>query len=158
MSPRGPIPVFTWNGDLEVDENDDDAQRLTAGMARIPSEHIRAALLEGDLKVSFPFRDNEHGGFHMDVEFDGATYALFVMWTGIGGPSDNYFAVQSDTKRGIWATLFGRPVPDQELSEISAVLSTALARINQIENLLWLTSQEFQASYCDGAPLPSTGT
>ena len=152
-----PIPVFKWHGDLEIENEDDqDGQRLTAGMARLPAEALRDAFAQGQTVVGELYRDNGLGGYFLWIDIHGTEYKVFVNWTGIGGPHDDYFAIQGGRVRGCLTSLFGPPESDDELSEYAEVLAKALSRIAPIVELYWLTSDEFSACYCRGAPLPKT--
>ncbi len=158
MTTLRPIPVFTWSGDLEVDENDDDGQRLTAGMARIPTDALREALEANNVLVRDVFRDNGLGGYFLWADADGTPYKFFLNWTGIGDAEEDYFAIQGGRQKGLLASLFSRRETDEEISKMVSLLSTAINQIPEIENLQWLTEDEFHASYCDGKPLPKLST
>ena len=93
------------------------------------------------------------GGWHFTVEIGGQTFGVFTLWTGIAG--QDYFAVQTDLKRGVLAVSFGKPVLDERLEPICRALVEAFAMLPKVKDLQWLSDEQFAASYCRGEPLPA---
>jgi hypothetical protein len=147
------VAVFKWQGELSSDD-EDDPERLTVELARPAAETLLAELRNRGYVTNVETPYSGEGGWHFTIDVEDRTYSVFTMWTGIGKPDEDYFAVQPLLQRGFFGTLFVRRPPDDILEPLCLVLDATLKEIPSVTHLQWLTDQEFKKAYCDGEPLP----
>src|SRR4051794_31406015 len=104
------VAVFKWDGELPGDDVERDPERLTTLTAKAPAEAIHGALRSRGYRLNADAPYDGEGGWHFRVEVGGRTFGVFTLWTGIA--HQDYFAVQTDLKRGALAALFRKPVRD----------------------------------------------
>ena len=107
------VAVFKWDGKLHGCDIESDPERLTTLTARAPAEAILAALRSRDYRTNVDPPYDGEGGWHFTVEIGVHTFGVFTLWTGIA--DQDYFAVQLERKRGVFAALFGKRVQDERL-------------------------------------------
>lgn len=155
LNPPPTIPVFKWSGELGINGDQDDPEKLTVSLSRNPAESVLSAIRAAgyDTNVEDPYEGE--GGWHFTVKIGADTFSLFTHWTGIGSNTDDYFAIQPSLEQGIFRTLFGKRIPEDRLQPIATVLRKVLPHVPGIADLYWLNDQQFAAAYCDGEPLPN---
>ena len=147
------VAIFKWN--VPVPESDeDDPERLALLSAQPPAQALLAALIERGYTSSDEFLDDEKGGWYFHLTLANETYFVLVMWTGIGEPDEDYFAVQFHIPRGCLGLFLAR-LPDSAVEPACRVVDEVLRSLPLVSHLQWLTDQEFRAAYCDGEPLPN---
>ena len=147
------VAVFKWDGELPTHDVESNPERLTTLTAKAPSEAIHDALRSRGYRTNVDAPYDGEGGWHFTVEIEGHTFGVFTLWTGIA--DQDYFAVQTDLKRGALAALFRKPVQDERLEPICRALDEAFAMLPRVKDLQWLSDEQFAASYCRGEPLPA---
>ena len=145
------VAVFKWDGELPTHDVEGDPDRLTTLTAKAPAEALLGALRSRGYRTDVDAPYDGEGGWHFTVEIEGVTFGVFTLWTGIAG--QDFFAVQTDLKRGVLAALFKKPVQDERLEPICRALDEAFATLPRVTQ--WLSDEQFAASYSRGDPLPA---
>lgn len=142
------VAIFKWADELPGFDVESDPERLTTLTAKAPAEAIHGALRSRGYCTNAESPCEGEGGWHFTVEIDGLTFGVFTLWTGIG--DRDYFAVQTDLKRGVFAALFLKPVQDERLEPVCRVLDEAFAVLPRVKDLHWLSAEQFKETYSRG--------
>jgi hypothetical protein len=129
------VAVFKWDGELPTHDVESDPERLTTLIAKAPAEAIHSALRSRGYRTNVDTPYDGEGGWDFVVETAGRTFGIFTLWTGIA--DQDYFAVQTDLKRGVLAALFRKPVQDERLEPICAIPQSRGQR--RLDQRRWLT-------------------
>jgi hypothetical protein len=147
------VAIFKWNEPLP-ESDEDDPERLTLLAAQPAAQAMLAALIDRGYASSDETLGDEEGGWHFHFTLPNQRYFVLVMWTGIGEPDEDYFAVQFHIPRGCLGLLLPR-LPDSAVEPACRAVDEILRSLSPVTHLQWVTDQEFRAAYCDGDPLPN---
>ena len=145
------VAVFKWGGEIPGFDVERDPERLTTLTARAPAEAILNALRSRGHVTDVDVPYDGEGGWHFTVQIEDRTFGVFTLWRGIA--DEDYFAVQLDFKRGVFAALFRKPVRDERLEPICRAIDEALASVPRVIDLQWLTDEQFNKCYGSNEPL-----
>ena len=139
------VAVFRWAGELPRDCGGGDPERLTTLAARAPAEAVLGALRSRGYRTDVEVPYDGEGGWHFTVDVGPHAFGVFTHWTGIAG--EDSFAVQLDLRRGAFAALFRKRVPDGRLEPACRALDEAFASLPRAKELRWLSDEQFANSY-----------
>ena len=88
--------------------------------------------------------DYGEGGWHLDVEIQGARFSLFIHWAEIGEPSVDSWVIQPGKQTGIVRRLFGRKPSATEFAPICELLHDIVDHNPDFTSVRWVTTEEFK--------------
>jgi hypothetical protein len=154
------VAVFKWNEEppplLPPDDpariSRDEGEELTYLGSRPAAFALLNALKESGYAARDEFADTELGGWYFFISAEGSRYYVFMRWMPI--EDTEFIAVQVSLCRGCLAALFLPTAKGAQLSPASDAVKYALAKVNQVTDVHWLSDEEFDAINLRGAPLP----
>lgn len=148
------VVVFQWNEVLSHENVTGDEERFTTELSRPVAEALLSSLKNRGYAINVETPYAGERGWHFTLRNGDQKYSIFTMWTGIGEPNEDYFAIQPSLVRGWLASLFLARPGEDKLAPVCEILDEALKKPPSVSSLQWLSDQQFYQVYCRGEPLP----
>jgi len=155
-----PVAIFKWIGPIPDEPtgiperiSGDDGEQMTYEAAYPAAVGVVNAFRDAGVKCDDPFAGTL--GWLCDVRYRNRKVPLFINWTAIDYPPHNYIAIQWHVS-STWSELLlpWKPPPKEVESETHEVIDRVLRSMSDARDVQWLTEEQFDASYCQGKPLP----
>jgi hypothetical protein len=86
-------------------------------------------------------------GWSFDVELDARVYRFFVHWAPIGNPPSDRWIIQTDVRKSLLGSLIAKKTVEADISTAVDILHTQLSNASEIDEMTWLTAEEFAHMY-----------
>jgi hypothetical protein len=99
----------------------------------------------GSKTASEPVSGEE--GWTFDAELDDNVYRIFVHWAPIGDPPRDRWIIQTDVRKSLLRSLVGGKTVEADILTALNLLHRVLTAASEIDEITWITNEEFVEMY-----------